>query len=287
MVACLFLFTTHLNVLIMKKMYFLLLALLPLLAVAQIADSTQREVKLQGAINFRDLGGYTTKDGKHVKWGKIYRSASLNKLTDADLAKLHSLSLAYVADFRGPYEVKTAPDKLPAQAIRVSLPAGSENIGDSNYMKQMMMTQNKDSAILSFYSNITPFKERYKPVFDEMLQLPADSAMLFHCTAGKDRTGIAAALILYALGVDEETIVEDYLATNYYRATENEKSIAGMMHYGMNETTARNMMAAKREYLEAAYMSIMKQYGSIDTYLTKEMDLTPAKLSRLKQMYLN
>ena len=273
----------------MKRIFSLLLGMCSFMAIkAQVADSTKREIKLHGAINFRDIGGYVTKDGKHVKWGKIYRSASLNKLTDDDLKKLQNLSLAYIADFRGPYEVQAAPDRVPVNVIRISLPAGSENIGDSNYMKNMIQQMRKDSSLVAFYSTLTPFKERYKPVFDEMLQLNKDSAMLFHCTAGKDRTGIAAALILYSLGVDEQTIMQDYLATNYYRSAENEKAIAGMMKiYGLDENTAKNMMAAKESYLEATFSAIKNQYGSIDNYLDKEMGLDKKKIKKLKALYLN
>src|SRR5882757_533401 len=153
----------------MKYFSIALIVILPLFTSAQIADSARRQVKLEGAINFRDIGGYETKNGKHIKWGKIYRSAALNKLSESDLQKLQSLSIAYVADFRGPYEVQAAPDKLPAGATRISLPAGSENIGDSKYMKNMMKQMRNGSSLINFYSNITSFKERYKPVFDELL----------------------------------------------------------------------------------------------------------------------
>jgi protein-tyrosine phosphatase len=273
----------------MIKTYLIIIALFICFSgISQVDDSTKREVKLEGAVNFRDLGGYATKDGKHVKWGKIYRSAALNRLTDTDIQKLQSLSLAWVGDFRGPYEVKVAQDRLPAGANRISLPAGSENIGDSNYMKNMVKQMSRDSSLINFYSITIPFKERYKPVFDELFVLNRDSALLFHCTAGKDRTGIGAALILYALGVDEKTIMQDYLATNYYRAAENERAIAGMTKaYGLNETTARNMMAAKETYLEATFTSIKSQYGSVDTYLEREMGLDKKKLKKLRELYLN
>lgn len=272
----------------MKKYLLLLWLAQPLFGFAQIADSTKREIKLQGAINFRDVGGYPTREGKQVKWGKIYRSAALNKLTDADIQKLQSLSLARVADFRGPYEVSAAPDKLPACATRISLPAGSEHVGDSNYMKNMAQQMRNDSFIIQFYSGIAPFRERYRPLFNELLTLHKDSALLFHCTAGKDRTGIAAALVLYALGVDEKIIMQDYEATNYYRAAENEKAITGIMKgYGINEAAARNMMAAKQDYLQATFTAIKHQYGSIDNYLEKEMGLDTASRKKLKALYLN
>jgi len=254
---------------------------------AQIADSSTREVKLEGAVNFRDMGGYHTKEGKTVKWNKLFRSAALNQLTASDLNKLNQLSLETVIDFRGPYEVKIAPDRIPANAKRVSLPAGSEKIGDSNYLKQMMLSMKNDSGLIRFYTDLTPFHDRYKPMFDELLLLNKDSALLFHCSAGKDRTGIAAALILYALGADEKVIVADYLATNYYRRNENEKAIRGMVKfYGLDEATATNMMAAKESYIEATFTSIRKQYGTVDHFLEQVLGLTDKKIAMLKNKFL-
>lgn len=255
---------------------------------AQISDSSTREVKLQGAVNFRDLGGYKTKTGKHVKTNVIYRSAALNTLTEQDLAKLTSLHLKYDFDFRGPFEVKTAPDKIPSGTIRISLPAGSENIGDSNYMKNMGKYMKSDSFLISFYTVLTPFKERYTPLFDSLLANKSVSPILFHCTAGKDRTGIAAALILYALGVDEETIFNDYEATNYYRRNENAKAIAQMTkYYGMDEKTASSMMGAKKEYIQSTFTTIKTEYGTIDNYLEKVMGLNDKKIKQLRSLYTN
>lgn len=260
-----------------------MLIILPVLASAQIADSAQRMVKLQGAINFRDLGGYATQDGRQVKWGKLYRSAAINQLTSADLDTLAQRRIAYVVDFRGPREVAAAPDKLPPHAQRISLPAGSENIGDSGSMKKMLQSP----SLVPYYSDLSSFTARYKPLFDELLQLPADSALLFHCTAGKDRTGIAAALILAALGVDEQTILGDYTATNYYRKAENERSIQAMQKaYGMPEEKARLLMAADPAYLQATFQAIQQQYGSMQQYLQQEMGLTDARQQQLKALYL-
>jgi protein-tyrosine phosphatase len=253
---------------------------------AQIADSSSREVKLEGAVNFRDIGGYATKNGKTVKMGLLYRSAALNTLTDADLAKLSGLHIKYDFDFRGPYEVKTAPDKIPVGTTRISLPAGSENVGDSNYMKNMSKYMKSDSFLISFYTVLTPFKERYTPLFDSLLSNKTASPMLFHCTAGKDRTGIAAALILYSLGVNEQAILDDYEATNYYRRNENAKAIAQMTkYYGLDEKTASNLMGAKKEYIAATFATIRSKYGSLDNYLEKELGLTPPKIKKLRAMY--
>jgi len=269
-------------------MLFLTMILVASTSFAQIADSAIREVKLQGAVNFRDIGGYKTKDGKKIKLGLLYRSAALNTLTDADLAKLEALHIKYDFDFRGPYEVKTAPDKIPTGTTRISLPAGSENVGDSTYMKNMAKYMKSDSFLISFYTVLTPFKDRYTPLFDSLLSNKTASPILFHCTAGKDRTGIAAALILYALGVDENTIYEDYEATNYYRRNENAKAIAQMTkYYGLDEKTATNLMGAKKEYIQATFATIKAQYGTMDHYLEKVLGLTKSKIATLKKYYTN
>jgi len=111
--------------------------------------------------------------------------------------------------------------------------------------------------------------------------------VLFHCTAGKDRTGIAAALILYALNVDQHAIMEDYLASDYYRRKENERSIKGMMMmYKLDEPTARNLMGVKENYLAATFNAITAKYGTVDNYLETVMGLTPDKRALLQKKFL-
>jgi protein-tyrosine phosphatase len=256
---------------------------------AQIADSTKRHVVLQGAANFRDLGGYKTKSGKTVKWGKIYRSADISKLTDADVAVLEAKNIAYDIDFRGNQESAQAPDKVIPGVKYTLLPAGSDSL--NTWIKDMVAAPKGkdvgDSLLTSFYGNTKYLSARYRPFFDQLLVVPDDKSLMFHCTAGKDRTGIAAALFLYSLGVPYKTIVEDYTATNYYRSAENVRSIKGMM--GMlhvDETTARSMMAAKKEYLDATFTAINKQYGSIDNFIKNQLGLDNKELATLKSKYL-
>jgi protein-tyrosine phosphatase len=270
----------------MKRIISIAIALVPYLSYCQIADSTKRAVKLQGAVNFRDIGGYATKDGKQVKWGKLYRSASINKLTSEDMNKVNGLSIATVVDFRGPIEVASAPDKLPANAKYIQLQAGSESTGDTSGMRKMMQSAS-EFGLLKFYTDLTPFKARYQPLFNQLLKTSTDSALLFHCSAGKDRTGIAAALILYALGVDEKKIMEDYTATNYYRSSENVYAVPALSKmYGLSETVAKKVMAADETYLSATFNTIRQQYGSVDKYLESVLDLDAAKRSALQEKYL-
>ena len=273
----------------MKRVIVCLLLTIPFLGKTQIEDSAKRMIKLQGALNFRDLGGYSTKDGKQVKWGKIYRSAEINNLTTSDLNMLDHLAINYVMDFRGPAEVATAPDKIPTHAVRVSLPYGSENVGDRMKMMKMMSSASTgDSIMLPFYTNIESFGKRYKPVFEVLLKNANDSAILFHCTAGKDRTGIGAALILYALGVDERIIINDFLASNYYRKPDNER-MRGMLvnTYHMNPAVVEDVLGVKEKYLLATFETIRSKYGSMDNYLEKEMGLTKKNIKTLRQKYVN
>jgi protein-tyrosine phosphatase len=265
------------NHLLMKKLLFPLLLATP--ALAQTANDTvvfnpRRAVLLQGTSNFRDLGGYPAAAGKHVKWGRIYRSADISKLTDADLQALQSRHVALVCDLRGPQEVAQAPDRLPAGARRLALPAGSEKI-DPRLLSGGAKTINRDSLMRAVYTNISFFPAKYKPMFDELLALPADDALLFHCTAGKDRTGIGAALVLSALGVPRPTIIKDYAATDVYWQAGREQSLQ-----------VRPLLAANPAYLAGTFAAIDKQYGSVDKYLAQEMDLTPKKLAALRAKYL-
>ena len=274
---------------IMKKYILFFIVLVPIISYCQITDSLKREVKLQGAINFRDIGGYKTKDGKEVKWGKIFRSAEINRLTTSDLEKLASLKIHYVLDFRGPAEVAAGADKIPNTSIRISLPAGSEEVGDKSKMFKSMSTATVgDSIMLPFYSNIDAFPKRYKPMFEALLNNSNDSALVYHCTAGKDRTGIATALILYALGVDEQTIKNDYLATNYYRQSDNVRMRKMLMdNYHLKEAVVDDVLGVKEIYLIATFDAIQNKYGSVDKFLQSEMGLNKSNLKKLRQKFLN
>ena len=253
---------------------------------AQIADSSQRRVPVKGAVNFRDLGGYATKDGHHVRWARIYRSAAINNLTNNDLQLLAGRHIYTVVDFRGTEESKKATDKLLPNTDYILCPAGSDSVG--NMLKNAATLTSGDSVMLAFYTSTQYFGPRYKPFFDKLLQLPDTASLLFHCTAGKDRTGMGAALFLYALGVPQATIMQDYTATNTYRAAENDQATKAMVAYmHVKEQVAKDMMAAKPAYLEATFAALKKQYGSVDNFLKNEIGLDEAKTKLLKAKYLD
>ena len=249
--------------------------------------ASARGIALQGAVNFRDLGGYRAKDGRQVKWGKIYRSADVSKLTDEDLTTLSELNIKMFCDLRGPAEIEAAPDRLPTGTEWINLPAGSEQTGTANsFMKYMKNPASADSMMMAFYTKNDHYKSKYKPMFDQLLTLETDKALMFHCSAGKDRTGVGAALILYALGVSESDIYQDYEATNEYRKGANEAFIKKFTDQGISEKAALAMMSANPKYLKASFESLNKKYGSVDIFLEQEMGLTADKKALLQAKLL-
>lgn len=271
----------------MKKIVLLFTTLLITSATfAQVADSAKRHVVLQGAANFRDLGGYATTDGRHVKWGEVYRSADMSKLTDADLGVLKNRNITYDVDLRGHREQAQAPDRINPGTDYILCPAGSDNMNWAKTISALKGNQ-ADSLMVVYYSNTQYLTDRYKPFFDKLLSMPQGQGLVFHCSAGKDRTGIGSALFLYSLGVPYDTIMSDYLASNYYRKNVNAQLTAQMvkaMH--IDPEVAKSMAGVKKEYLDATFQAIKKQYGSVDNYLKTQIGLDDEKIALLKKKFL-
>jgi protein-tyrosine phosphatase len=145
---------------------------------------------------------------------------------------------------------------------------------------------NRDSMMISFYGRTDHLKAKYKPMFDEILALNNEQALMFHCTAGKDRTGIGAALVLSALGVEKSYILADYEATNIFWKDTREKMIQGMLKSGMSEIAAKNMLAANPAYIRFFFDAIDKKFGSMEQFLNTEMELTSVKRKILSEKFL-
>ncbi len=251
---------------------------------AQVDDSTLRKVDLQGAVNFRDIGGYKTNDGKTIKWGKIYRAAEINKLTNQDALALEKRKITTDIDFRGLEESKKAPDALWNKANYIRCGAGSET--NQNWMQTLKSTVNGDSLMISYYQKIDSLGLRYKTLFNVLLSQNEKDAIVYHCTAGKDRTGIATALVLYSLGVPKQTIWNDYEASNYYRQSDNNRMIQMITAFGVSKNVAESMITVKPSYLEATWQAITKQYGSIDAFLEKELGIGKKEKEILRKKYI-
>lgn len=233
---------------------------------------------MDGGYNFRDMGGIKNKDGKFVKWGKMFRSDELHNLMSSDLKYLASIPIVSVVDFRSEQEINAGPDKLPKSVkndFKLSIAPGNLSMSPdlekytANQFVDFMIEMNRmfvtDSAIINQYRK-----------FFELIQDQKNVPLMFHCTAGKDRTGMAAALFLYSLGVDDETIMNDYLSSNIYL----EKK------YDFIKTTRPNfepLFSVRSEYLQAGLDQIKKDHGSIENYLTKILNVD---LQKMREMYL-
>lgn len=269
----------------MKRLMIAFALGLPAFAHAQLADSTQRLVHMQGAVNFRDIGGYKTTDGKEVKWGKVYRSASINKLTDTDMDTMQAKHIHTVIDFRGNAESAAAPDRLLANTDYTLSPAGSDSLPD---MKQMAAHLKQGDFLTKFYGEdgIRYFGERNKPLFQKLLTVSDKEAILYHCSGGRDRTGMATALFLYILGVPQSTIEADFTASNVYLGNTMSGYIEPLSKAtGMTPAEIKAQMDLRPELLQIFFATIKEKYGSVENFMQKELGIGPKEVKLLKKKY--
>ena len=233
---------------------------------------------LEGVSNLRDLGGWPTKDGRRVRRGQVFRSAALHALTDADIAALRDLGVRHVVDFRGDGERERWPTKL-RDGVTIHELTIQPTIGAS--LRDLVQDPNSTAEDVvrvmraAYGSYITDWHHRYRAMFDLLLH-EEPAPLLFHCTAGKDRTGVAAMLLLGALGVDEETIHDDYLATNRLWRRDAEVSA------GLPKQVADTLLSVQPAFLEAAWDAIHQGWGSIDAYLHDRLGLDDTRMATLR-----
>jgi protein-tyrosine phosphatase len=246
--------------------------------------SDQEHVRLlpmEGGFNFRDMGGYRTISGKQVKWGKVFRSDELHNLTDNDLEYLNEIPLRTIVDFRSEQELKDAPDKKPASVINsyalTITPGNRSNINDPEGLKDVVTESGERFMKGINYSFVTDSSiiARYRKFF-AILQDENQTPLLFHCTAGKDRTGMGAALFLASLGVDEETIYKDYMLSNKY-IEKKYKAILDTL------PSMKALLEVRPQYLQTGLEQIQKDHGSIENYLR---DVLQVDLDYMRKLYL-
>jgi protein-tyrosine phosphatase len=251
----------------------------------------ERKVNLQGAFNFRDLGGYKTTDGKTVKWGKLFRGEELGHLTDADIKTVQSMGIKSNVDYRTDAEVNAMPDPIIPGIKNIRTDAGNAgSTADLNSMIASGMMKDEASAVAmmaGFNKQMVDSPKFYVQLM-ELLNDPNNIGLLQHCTAGKDRTGLGSAIILLALGVDEKTVMDDYLLSNVYRAEANKKAVDAVRAQVKDENVVAAisaMMGVQKEFLQAAIDEMKNKYGSIDAFLEKGLGITKQERAKLKAMY--
>jgi len=252
--------------------------------------STQRLLPVPGVRNLRDLGGYPTLDGRQIKPGKLFRSAELSGLTEEGQKYLAD-RVHVIADLRTSSEREELVTPEIDGVQNLHLPIFEQGGHDNNITRAVAAAAagTLDEAPMLEVNREFVTSEMatasYKALIDQIIQSPADKAILWHCTAGKDRTGMAALILLAALGVDEETIYQDYLETNQHLAEHVDNLVAAIADPTEAEVI-RSFWIAKRSYLDAALDEMRLRFGSVDGYLRNGLGLDDEKLSALKDALL-
>jgi protein-tyrosine phosphatase len=250
----------------------------------------ERLLPLCGAKNFRDLGGYPTASGRPVRWGRVYRSDTLSQLTASDLAYLDHIGVRIVVDYRGPHEIELAPSRVTAAHIKVVNLA----VGDGSQERRLITDRIADGDLTEItVADMTAYYlltlEGHAAEFGEVLRRaadPAQHALVFHCTAGKDRTGLAAALLLAALEVDEATILDDYELSNGYRAERRALIMRELRDRGVVPERFTPFFTASRDVLAGALAGLRERYGSIETYLEERAGVDADVIEALRASLL-
>ncbi|MXN90488.1 protein-tyrosine-phosphatase [Flavobacterium sp. Sd200] len=259
-----------------------------------IAVLSNRHIYFKHANNFRDIGGLKTKDGLTVKWGLIYRSDNLSKLRKNEFEKFEGLGIKTVFDLRTANEVYEKNDHLPQSVQHVHQPIVQDSLNELGTIKKKVIKGDVDAAqsfqfMTELYTtiiadNIPQLRSTLQQIFE------ADTPVLYHCSAGKDRTGIITALILSILKVDRQTIVNEYLMSDYYRCEKLEGimkkvKVARIIKPKLATETIQNLMGVDERYLNAAFNVIDTKFGGIDNYIKNQLQIDDAQRQAIINKY--
>ncbi|RMF96716.1 MAG: tyrosine-protein phosphatase [Candidatus Schekmanbacteria bacterium] len=258
----------------------------------------KRIIMLDGARNFRDIGGYETKDGQTVKWREIFRSDALSNLSTYDFKKINEFGIKLVIDFRTESEAKNSPTIWQGDSPPriINLPIGSASEEWAQKLTEQLKTGNftaeeiRNTFIMAYKSIPIDSADVYKKMF-ELLINPDNRPAIIHCRSGKDRTGIASALIFSALGVPRDTIIEDFMLTNKASSVDEilpfiAEQFSKQAGRKVSPEDIRPLIGVEEGYIQAMFEGIEENYGTMDNYLEKALGLTPEKRKRLKEELL-
>lgn len=240
------------------------------------AADKPRYIDFKGTCNFRDLGGYLTQSGKRVNWCTVYRSDHLAGLTRSDLKRFEQLNIQLIIDTRTPSERTSRPNRLPKnnppRTINFPIEVGNRSIEELKRKVFFGQTDGLDlhsELIQNYKLGVTTHGKEVMALI-ELLCDPDNLPALIHCNSGKDRTGIACALLLEVLGVDRETIFQDYLlSATFMEKMVNRLAVKVKLISLFRADTAqlRHMLSTRRVFLQAAFDEMERLYGSSKAYL--------------------
>lgn len=253
------------------------------------APQQDRIIPLEGGHNFRDIGGYATSDGRYTAWGRVFRSGSMAELSEPARDMLASLGLRVVCDLRSTPERRRKPSRLPeVHDFEIVARDYHSSVADLvTAMRQPDVTpDNARSFMIGFYREL-PYEqsEMYRTLFERLAAgaLP----LLFHCAAGKDRTGVAAALLLDLLGVPRSTVIEDYILTDhFFEAGCRMVRADGSGLHSLDEAIWQPMMRADAAYLEAMFDTIAQRHGSAEGFVREALGIHDEAISAIRTQLL-
>lgn len=263
-------------------------------------------IELESLVNTRDLSHIQSKDGRKIKTKKLLRSGVLNHCNEQDASILkNDYDLRTVIDFRTATERKEKPDRIIDGVNYIINPILRESafgITRENQKKQeldekiRLQLENgetldgiEDMMVIYHQLAYDEYCQSQYAQFFELLTEEREGAILWHCSAGKDRVGIATALLLTFLGFDYETVMQDYLLTNQYvmpEALAAEKALAEKLNSVEAGIMIKELLLVREEYLESYFNGIKEKYGSFDAYATSKLNMDESRIQRLKDLYL-
>jgi protein-tyrosine phosphatase len=240
----------------------------------------ERRVTFAGITNLRDLGGYATAEGGTTTWGRVYRADALHKLTAADLDTFGALGVRTVYDLRGDVERTEFPG--PVESLHVPI-VGRPADAPAPVRSTEMTPEDGERMLRDMYVGILEHSATQIGAILRGLADPDTVPAVFHCHGGKDRTGVVAAVLLLGLGVDRDTVLDDYEATRRYRTIEDQQdSLANILASGVSPEAAASVLGTPRWAMAAAVDAVDEVHGGIEAFLTGPVGLTPPELAALR-----
>lgn len=259
----------------------------------------ERAVPLEGVLNTRDLGGLKTEDGRTVRAGQLIRSGEIDEISASSMQSLDDMGVSVIVDLRTTSEATAHPAQWPEGQgpKRHNFPVmenESQMIEDmrASIKSGTAKAEETDALFAGAFGYIaTDYTDEYRDLFDVLLGQPEGDAVLYHCSGGKDRTGVATALVLTALGVTKEDIQADFMMSNTLKDADNKaEQIAAEVNAAQGTSmTAEAVwpsLGVRKSYLDEFYKSVEERYGSVDGYLRDGLGLTDEDLDTLRNRYL-